>query len=101
MADLKDTAVNAVPAGFTAAEEPFAVFASWLREAEGTERAGVADGGHQRGGRSAARHRRLNYRQACAEQIAQWRVEFHYRVASNNSRPINQRRISEVPAPIS
>ena len=37
MADLKDTAVNAVPADFTAAEEPFAVFASWLREAEGTE----------------------------------------------------------------
>ena len=37
MADLKDTAVDAVPADFTAAEEPFGVFASWLREAEASE----------------------------------------------------------------
>ncbi len=37
MADLKDAAADAAPADFTAAEEPFAVFASWLREAEATE----------------------------------------------------------------
>ena len=37
MADLKDTAIEAAPADFTAAEEPFVLFASWLAEAEGAE----------------------------------------------------------------
>ena len=37
MADLEDATADAAPADFTAAEEPFAVFASWLREAEATE----------------------------------------------------------------
>lgn len=37
MADLNEPAIGGVPADFTAAEEPFALFAAWLREAEVAE----------------------------------------------------------------
>jgi hypothetical protein len=69
-------------------------------EAERAERAGRAAGGDELLRRRPAGHWRLNKRQTKTELLAQGRCDFHP-VSVKSSRPISQRRISDVPAPIS
>ena len=68
-------------------------------EAERAERAGGGTGGDQVLGARASGHWRLDQRQAQAEAFAE--RGFDHAVSEKSSRPISQRRISEVPAPIS
>src|SRR5213075_1570172 len=68
-------------------------------EAEAAECAGAGAGGDQLMAAGAAGHRRLDDRHAKTELRAEGSRD--HAVSEKSSRPISQRRISEVPAPIS